>query len=159
MTIVKAVDNYRWGWNQTFPFVGTQNPSAEDGTFEVENDEDAKNLVDLNIGFEIASSVGESGSNGSAKEKDNGSKPQEAPEETEELEEIKEKSEEDELSQQVASSEEVVASSTEDNEAYKAELAQKTRKELEELCKVFPSVEWRGKNKEELVDFLVSKLS
>jgi hypothetical protein len=49
---------------------------------------------------------------------------------------------------------------TEDQKVeYREVLVAKTKKELEESCSVFPSAEWRGRNKEQIVDFLMSKLA
>jgi hypothetical protein len=49
--------------------------------------------------------------------------------------------------------------SEEEVKEYVESLSIKTRKELEEMCTSFPSKEWRGKNKEDLINFLTDKLA
>jgi hypothetical protein len=48
--------------------------------------------------------------------------------------------------------------SKEEKEAFIASLPDKSRKELEELCKDFPGSEWRGKNKADMATYLIGKL-
>lgn len=158
--VIRAIDTYRHGWPQCFPQVGIQTPSKEDGTFEVEDATKALALVDLNIGFEFAN-------------------PEEdpTPEKRVKHEEIQEKSVsstiasggvqdlsaelEDELGKEAFDKLQEKANqepTEEEKAAFVTELGTKTRAQLEELCKAFPGGEWRGKNKEALTEYLISKL-
>lgn len=148
-TVVKALDQYRFGWKQIFPFVGEVVPDPVSGCFSVEDEKAAQELVKLNIGFTLVSDLS-----------------------SDELkEDLKTKSEEDELGSK--SEEEEFGgeqeddlggegssdnSTTESKEEMIATLQNKTRKELEEMCKLFPANEWRGKIKEDLIQYIVSKL-
>lgn len=47
--------------------------------------------------------------------------------------------------------------SEEEKQIFIESLSTKSRKELEELCKSFPGGEWRGKNKEQMAEYLKEK--
>lgn len=185
--VIKATNKKVWGVKVTLPDgLGVQTPSPQDGTFELEDDQmvHAKNLVKDHNGLYVfaieQSSPGVTGkqTTKSLKEdleeiidlqdEDQLGKSAEDQDElggTDENELTDKGSKEVEEDQQEVIDEETEqqieledAEIDEEEQQYRDVLSAKTRKELEELCKPFPGSEWRGSNKEELIEYLVGKM-
>lgn len=173
--VIKAKDTYRWGIPTVLPFVGEQIPSEVDGTFEIENEEDAANLVLCNPGFEVAAKSEQTAGSVVAPvvettELSGSTVPPVVDETTspgnQEEEELKEKSESDELNEKKEAGptnvgDQIEKLTEEELAAYKQDLSIKKLAELTQMCidAGFPGGEWRGKKKEDLVEYLVSKMS
>jgi hypothetical protein len=131
--VVKTKNEDRFNVTIVLPRVGKVTPNA-DGEFEHEDEVAVRQLIALNKDFFIK-----------------GEEPEEDELNKEEQDELNNKgSEEDELGKKPETAED------------KAELLEtlplQTRKGLEDLCASFPSKEWRGKNKEQLIEYLTGKL-
>lgn len=145
--ILKTDTKHRHGVKVTLPGVGTVTPSKEHGVFESDDEAGVKKLLHHVKDFYLV----EKTENGYVKI-----------EPDEEEEDLKNKSETStvkplvtgegnkggDANMQLALTEEEVAT-----------LGDNTKADLETLCKIFPSKEWRGKNKGELVEYIKSKLA
>jgi hypothetical protein len=135
--VVKTKNEDRFKVTVVLPSVGKVTPNHE-GEFEHEDEDAARELVALNSDFFIKG---------------------EEPEEDE-----LNKTEGDDLNNKGESGDElglkpeVVQLSPEDKTELLETLPLQTRKGLEDLCASFPSKEWRGKNKEQLIEYLTGKL-
>lgn len=143
MVIVKTNTEHRFGVKVSLPAVGTVTPN-EVGEFEAD-EQAAQELILAVPDFFIK--------DGEEIKKDDentiltqGEGENELTPPTEE--EIKQSKQELETLEEAPSADEI-----------KTTLEAKTKAELQELCKQFPSGEWRTKNKAELIDYLIGKMS
>lgn len=133
MVKLKTEHKHRWGRTQVLPAVGEIDISKE-GVIEVENEDQAQELHNMKVGFEIVN--------------DNVTTTTtiEVTETTTVLEPLGEKADlVDDLGEV-------------DLSEIKVALEAKTFAQLQDDAKDFPSSEWRSLKKAELVDYLISKL-
>lgn len=150
--IVKTENKDRWGQTCTWVGVGKVTVHKDNGMFETEEGEGLNELLELFPEFKIVNIDGEPLESISTKSEVNTLG-------KEVVNELSDKAPESELQQKAPEIEVLPEEDKADVlEAYLENLNSKTRKELEDMCASFPSSEWRGKKKEELVTYLMEKL-
>jgi len=153
MVLLKTTLQHKWGRNACLPIIGDVTIS-EEGTIEVESEEIAQQIEDLEIGFSIAEEV------------EITTTTTEATTTTTTTELIVEKVEKDELNPESetelhkeSQGDETDLISQLEKEIFFASLEEKKLEELKELAKDFPGKEWRALKKEDLIIYLKEKLA
>ena len=151
MVLLKTALKHKWGRNACLPIVGEVTIS-EEGTIEVESEEIAQQIEELEIGFSIKGVV------------ETTTTTTEATTTTTTTELIVEKVESDELNLEEENElheeiqEDTDLVSQYEKEIFFASLEEKTVAELKELAKDFPGAEWRNLVKADLIIYLKQKL-
>lgn len=153
MVLLKTALQHKWSRNACLPIVGEVKIS-EDGTIEVESEEIAQQIENLEIGFSVVEAV-ETTTTTTVEETTTTTTTEPLKEKIEGDELNSEK--EDELHEEIQEDADLI--SQHEKEIFFASLEEKTVAELKELAKDFPSAEWRTLIKADLIAYLKEKLA
>lgn len=154
MVLLKTELKHKWGRNACLPIVGDVVVS-EEGIIEVESEEIAVQIENLEIGFSVLEAV-ETTTTTTVEATTTTTTVVEEP--------LKEKAEDDEFNpgEENELHEEIQEDagliSQHEKEIFFASLEEKKLEELKELAKDFPGKEWRALKKEDLIIYLKEKL-
>lgn len=151
--MIRTNDRFKWGQKNVIPFVGLVEISKE-GEVEVPNEEVAKKISELGIGFEFQDQEATTTTTTIAVQETTTTTT--IPPVTKE-EDLAPKTEQNDLGKEQEN--ELGAANENPNEDLLKSLDTLKVEELQKLAQTFPKEEWTGKKKAELIEYLKGKLA